>query len=73
MTFEEALEVLEKAQQTSWSWDRFEHDGITKAIEVFKRMHTDLEQCRADLREYEEIGDCEPEGYWEKLDVYDFG
>ena len=44
MTYNEALQALEKAQQTSWSWDRFEYDNITQAIEVFKRMKIDLEE-----------------------------
>ena len=51
MTYDEALQALERAQ--SDAWDYAMHDGITQAIEVFKRMNTDLKQCRADLEKQE--------------------
>jgi len=46
MTYEEALMALERAQSCSWQWpDLSIHDGITQAIEIFKRMKIDLDDA----------------------------
>ena len=46
MTYNEALVALKNAQDATWylpdSEDCKIHDGITQAIEVFKRMEQDL-------------------------------
>ena len=55
MTFEEALQALQRAQNVTWSAS-FEYndlsifDGLTQAIEMFKRMNDDLNQCKVDLK-----------------------
>lgn len=44
MTYTEALMALERAQSYSWQYsDLSIHDGITQAIQVFKRIRMDLE------------------------------
>ncbi|KKL46266.1 hypothetical protein LCGC14_2347280 [marine sediment metagenome] len=50
MTYNEALTALEKAQEAIWQdlpgsqdLNIYIHNGITQAIEVFKRMKMDLE------------------------------
>lgn len=50
MTFDEALKALKDAQRVTWIRSSI-HDGITQALEVFKRMDADLRQARAALKE----------------------
>lgn len=52
MTYDEALQALHTARGASWQFgDQSIHDGIVQAIEVFKRMKMDLDECEDHLME----------------------
>ena len=56
MTYDEALQAFKGAQGVSWAYGSLDiHDRLTQAIEVFKRMKMDLDQCEADLEVYRSI------------------
>lgn len=54
MTYKEAIQALVRAQSATWG-DLSIHDGITQAIQVFKRMEMDLETCKESLNQLEEV------------------
>jgi len=59
MTYEEALMALERAQSCSWQWpDLSIHDGITQAIEIFKRMKIDLDDASQPSVQEERAARC---------------
>ena len=54
MTYDEALQALKEAQGHLWMFEeQTARDRLTQAIEVFKRMKVDLDQCEADIKGYE--------------------